>query len=145
MLLSSHGGVARARIKFRASVDGVAASRHAGAEGAVVVGASLRHRALLPRHVRLLLLLLLPHLLLLLLLETGAAEQTEESADAGADGRAFTRVAADGAAHRAERRTAQPALDRAAGERLLLWRRVAGRRRRHGHARIRGIEARLLH
>src|SRR5262249_41758285 len=54
--------VARARIK---SVDGVAASRHAGAERAVVIAASLRQRALLPRHVRLLLLLLLLHLLLL--------------------------------------------------------------------------------
>src|SRR5215470_7309118 len=145
MLLSTHGGVTRARIKFRASVDGVAASRHAGAERAVVVGASLRHRALLPRHVRLLLLLLLPHLLLLLLLETSTAHQAEQSAHGGADGRALARIAADGPAHRAERPTAQPALEGAAAKRRLLWRRVAGRGRRHGHARIRGIETRLLH
>src|SRR5262249_25266335 len=130
--------------KFRASVDGVAASRHAGAERAVVVGASLCERALLPRHVRLLLLLLLPHLLLLLL-ETGTAHQAEQPAHGGADGRTLSRIAADGAAHCAEGPTAQPAFEGAAGERPLLWRRVAGRRRGHGHAGIRGIEARLLH
>src|SRR5215467_14638907 len=109
------------------------------------LGASLRHRALLPRHVRLLLLLLLLHLLLLLLLETGAAHQAEQPAHGGANGRALTRIAADGPAHCAERPTTEPALEGAAGERPLLWRRVAGRGRRHGHARIRGIETRLLH
>src|SRR5262245_34393734 len=89
------------------SVHRVPAGRHAGGEGAIVVAAPLGQGVLLLGHVALLLLpLLLLHLLLFLHVPT-APHHAEEASHAGADGRALPRIAADGAAHRPERGTAE--------------------------------------
>src|SRR6266487_4138473 len=64
-------------------------------------------------------------------------------AHAGAYGRALSRVAADRPADGAEGRAAHGALEHAALRRLRLAE-LLRRRRRRRHARIRGIESRLL-
>src|SRR5215469_18458084 len=77
------------------SVHRVAAGRHAGGEGAVVVVAPLGQRVLLLGHVALLLLpLLLLHLLLFFHVPT-APHHAEHASHAGADSRALSGVAPD--------------------------------------------------
>src|SRR5215470_6004887 len=83
------------------SIHRVAATRHAGAERTVVVGAALRQGVLLLRLVRLLLPLPLLHLLLLLLVLARSANQPEETADGGADRGPLSGIAADRATRRA--------------------------------------------
>jgi hypothetical protein len=62
-LIHGAGGPIRRLLVHRITARG-----HAGAERAIIVASSLRHRVLLLRHVGLLLTLLLLHLLLLLFL-----------------------------------------------------------------------------
>jgi len=91
------------------------------------------------------LLLLLLLLLLDLLVGPGPPHQPKQSADGGADGCTFSGIATDGPSDRSQRRTTKAAFEGAAPEGLLLRGRIPGRWWRHGHPRIRRVEAGLLH
>jgi len=91
------------------------------------------------------LLLLLLHLLLRLFVGPGPPHQPKQSTDGGTDGGTFSGIATDGPSDRSQRRTTKAAFEGAAPERLLLRGRIPGRWWRHGHPRIRRVEAGLLH
>src|SRR5262249_27336875 len=95
--------------------DRVSAARHAHAEGAVVVRASLRHDPLLLGLVGLL-------RLLLFLRPAGPTHEAEQAAHPGPDGGALACVAPDSATHRT-----QGCAARGAPEHPALWSSRRGR------------------